>query len=57
MNKTNTADLKRNEPIYVDPNAAYARTDIDTTLDGYRLRQILKQRKDGLLISGPMNKH
>lgn len=41
----NYKPVKRNEPIYIDPNAAYARTDIDTTLEleGYRLQQLLKQ--------------
>lgn len=47
--------VKRNEPIYIDPNTAYARTDIDMTLEGYRLQQILKQHKDDLSISGPIN--
>ena len=51
MNKINTADLKINELVYIDPDSTYSKTDIDMTLDGYRLQQILKQRKDGLSIS------
>lgn len=57
MNKINIPSLEKNGPICIDPNTAYARTDIDTTLDGYKLQQILKQCKDDLLISGPINKH
>lgn len=57
MNKINTADLKRNGPICIDPNTAYAKKDIDMALDGYRLQQTLKRRKNDLLISGPINKH
>ena len=56
MNKINTADLKRNGLIYIDPNTAYAKADIDTALDGYKLQQILKQHKDDLSISD-INKH
>ena len=51
MNKINTADLKINELVYIDPDSTYSKTDIDMTIDGYRLQQILKQRKDGLSIS------
>ena len=56
MNKINTADLKRNGLIYIDPNTACAKADIDTALDGYKLQQILKQHKDDLSISD-INKH
>ena len=45
--------MKRNEPIYIDPDSAYSKADIDMTLDGYGLQQILKQHKDDLPISGP----
>ena len=43
--------VKRNEPIYIDPNTAYARTDIDMTLEGYRRQQILKQSRDDILAN------
>lgn len=51
MNKINIPSLERSGPIYIDPDSAYSKTDIDMTLDGYRLQQILKQRKDD--FSGP----
>lgn len=51
MNKANTADLKRNGLMHIDPDTAYAKKDIGAALDGYRLQQILKQCKDGLSIS------
>ena len=35
--------VKRNEPIYIDSNSAYG---IDTTLDGYRLQQQVKQNRN-----------
>ena len=42
---------RRREPIYIDTDTAYAKADIDMTLDGYGLQQILKQHKDD--FSGP----
>lgn len=51
---TRPAATKRNEPIYIDLDSAYSKTDIDMTLDGYGLQQVLKQHKDDLLISGPI---
>ena len=51
MNKINIPELKRNVLIYIDHDSAYSKTDIDVALDGYRLQQMLKQRKDGLSIS------
>lgn len=40
--------MRRNEPIYIDPNTAYAKTDIDTTLDleGFRRQQQIKQHRN-----------
>ena len=56
MNKINITELERNGPICVDTTAAYARADVDMTLEGYRRQRILKQRKDDLSISD-INKH
>ena len=46
---TRPAATKRNEPIYIDPDSAYSKTDIDMTLNGYGLQQQIKQHKDELL--------
>ena len=51
-----TATL-RPGPVYIDPNTVYTKADVDMTLDleSYRLQQILKQCRDDLLVSGPIN--
>ena len=57
---------RRPEPVYIDPNSAYVKTnmevdyskaDIDMTLEGFRHQQVLKQHRDELLAALELEEH
>ena len=56
---TQPVATKRNNPVYIDTNAAYNKADIDMALDleGFRRQQVLKQHKDDLLAASGLKEH
>lgn len=48
---------RRSEPVYINPNSAYSKKDVDMTLAGYGLQQKIKQQRDDLQVASGLKEH